>query len=105
MFTRNLRKFLDDSNQSIFTFPEIHTHGHSDARYYGKVFEKLKTDPHYPMNEKRRLEAIIAKGNLASEKYGFILASLIERIDGFKVRINILSAFEVLGKGPRHEEL
>lgn len=96
---------MEDSNQSIFTSPEIHTHGHSDARYYGKVFEKLKTDLHYPMNEKRRLEAIIAKGNLASEKYVFRLGCLIERIDGFKVRINILSAFGVSGKGPKHEEL
>jgi len=39
-----------------------------DAKYYAKVFEKLKTDPQYPMKEKHRLEAIVAKGNVASEK-------------------------------------
>jgi len=40
----------------------------SDAKYYAKVFEKLKTNPQYPMNEKHRLETIVAKGNVASEK-------------------------------------
>ena len=40
----------------------------SDAKYYAKVFEKLKVDPQYPVNEKHRLEAIVAKGNVASEK-------------------------------------
>jgi len=32
------------------------------------VFEKVKSDPQYPMNEKRRLEAIMAKGALANDK-------------------------------------
>ena len=40
----------------------------SDATYYAKVFEKVKVDRHYPMNEKHRLEAIVANGNVASEK-------------------------------------
>jgi len=33
------------------------------------VFAKVKEDPQYAMNEKHRLEAIIAKGTTASEKY------------------------------------
>jgi protein disulfide-isomerase A6 len=41
----------------------------SDAKYYAKVFEKLKTNPEYVANEKHRLEAIVAKGNMASDKY------------------------------------
>jgi Endoplasmic reticulum protein ERp29, C-terminal domain len=40
-----------------------------DAKYYAKVFEKVKTNPTYPTTEKRRLEAIVAKGNMASDKY------------------------------------
>lgn len=39
------------------------------AKYYGKVIEKVKKDPQYPMKERVRLEAIVAKGSLASEKY------------------------------------
>jgi len=41
----------------------------SDAKYYARVFAKVKEDPQYAMNEKHRLEAIIAKGTTASEKY------------------------------------
>jgi len=66
----------------------------NDAKYYAKVFEKLKADPQYPTNEKHRLEAIVAKGNVASEK-----------LDNFKTRMNILSAFAISGKGTKHEEL
>ena len=43
---------------------------YSEAKYYGKVFSKVKDDPQYPLNEKHRLEAIIAKGTTAQEKYG-----------------------------------
>jgi len=78
----------------------------SDAKYYAKVFEKLKTDPQYPMNEKHRLEAIVAKGNVASEKYcPPVIAFLNSRLDNFKTRMNILSAFAISGKGTKHEEL
>ena len=47
------------------------------AKYYAKVFEKIKTNPQYPMTEKHRLEAIVAKGNMASEKYFRFLWRLI----------------------------
>ena len=47
----------------------MHADDVSDAKYYAKLFEKVKTDPKYPMKEKHRLEAIVAKGNLAREKY------------------------------------
>jgi len=40
----------------------------SDAKYYAKVFEKIKSNPSYPMTEKHRLEAIVAKANMAADK-------------------------------------
>jgi len=40
----------------------------SAGGYYEKVFQKLKTNPKYVANEKHRLEAIVAKGNVASDK-------------------------------------
>ena len=76
-----------------------------DAKYYAKVFEKVKADPQYPMNEKHRLEAIVAKGALASDKQVPSKKRLTRRVDNFKTRINILSAFAVSGKGLKHEEL
>jgi len=68
------------------------------------VFAKVKEDPQYAMNEKHRLEAIIAKGTTASEKYVSRFAwDLMFRLDNFKVRMNILSAFGVSGR--KREEL
>jgi Endoplasmic reticulum protein ERp29, C-terminal domain len=62
----NWKKSLANSLPSVsFYEPDLII---SDAKYYAKVFEKLKTNPQYPMNEKNRLEAIFAKGNVASEK-------------------------------------
>jgi hypothetical protein len=69
MSTPNSNKFLQNLHQGIFPLIYASTNRISDAKYYAKVFEKVKTDPKYPMNEKHRLEAVVAKGNIASEKY------------------------------------
>ena len=65
--TPNWNKFSAKPRPSMFSDHEDELTV-SDAKYYAKVFEKLKTNPHYPMNEKHRLEAIVAKGNVASDK-------------------------------------
>ena len=69
------------------------------------LFEKIKKNPTYPMTEKHRLEAIVAKGNIASDKYVPLFNDLTGRVDSFKTRMNILEAFAVSGKTTPHEEL
>jgi len=65
--TQNWNKSSAKSRPSIFSDLE-RALTISDAKYYAKVFEKLKTDSQYPVKEKNRLEAIVARGNVASEK-------------------------------------
>jgi len=65
-----------------------------DAKYYARVFDKFKADSQYPLKEKLRLEAIVAKGKIA-----------LDKMDNFKTRINILSAFTSPGQETKHEEL
>jgi hypothetical protein len=62
-------------------------------------------NPQYPMTEKHRLEAIVAKGNMASDKYCPCFEEANFRVDSFKTRMNILEAFAVSGKTTPHEEL
>ena len=48
----------------------------SHAKYYSKVFEKLKSNPQYAVNEKARLQSILNKGTVTSDKYGSFLLGL-----------------------------
>jgi Endoplasmic reticulum protein ERp29, C-terminal domain len=41
----------------------------SHVKYYTKVFEKLKNNPHFAVNEATRIAAIVKKGSLTSQKY------------------------------------